>query len=193
MPGLSTILLVGMVGTENWPAFSASPEYRDGAADPLDRYSTRVISALAGEFGATALFPFAGPPWLPFQRWAMRAEAVAPSPLGLLIHPRYGLWHSYRGALGFAEALDLPPRRETISPCDGCAERPCLTICPVAAFSGRGYDVESCATHLRAPQGRPCLTRGCLARRACPAGDAHPQSPEAAGFHMRAFLASRAG
>src|SRR4030095_137820 len=43
-------------------------------------------------------------------RWAMRAEAVAPSPLGILIHPDYGLWHAYRGALAFAERLALPPR-----------------------------------------------------------------------------------
>ena len=41
----------------------------------------------------------------------MRAEAVAPSPLGILIHPDYGLWHAYRGALAFAERLALPRAR----------------------------------------------------------------------------------
>ena len=30
------------------------------------------------------------------------------SPLGILIHPDWGLWHSYRGALAFRERLDLP-------------------------------------------------------------------------------------
>ena len=44
-----------------------------------------------------ALFPFSCPPFLPFLRWAERAEVVFPSPSGPLIHPVYGLWHTYRG------------------------------------------------------------------------------------------------
>ncbi len=97
-----------MVGREGWDAFAASPEASDGLDHPLDRWSRRLIEALARELGGKALFPFGGPPFLPFQRWAERAEPVHSSPIGLLIHPDYGLWHSYRGALGFAEALDAP-------------------------------------------------------------------------------------
>ena len=97
-----------MAGREGWGAFAASPEAHDGLEHPLDRFSRRVIEALARDLGALALFPFGGPPYWPFQQWARRAEPVHPSPIGLLIHPRYGLWHSYRGALGFREALDIP-------------------------------------------------------------------------------------
>ena len=71
---------------------------------------------LAPGFGATALFPFGGPPWLPFQRWAMKADCVTASPLGILIHPDFGLWHAYRGALAFAEQLDLPPSAAPAKP-----------------------------------------------------------------------------
>ena len=67
-----------------------------------------MIEALAGELGAKAFFPSGGLPYWPFQQWARRAEPVHPSPVGILIHPRYGLWHSYRGALGLGEAHDLP-------------------------------------------------------------------------------------
>src|SRR5690606_37251113 len=94
-----SLILLGSIGGSLWPSFSASPEARDGAPDPLDRWSRRTIDALADETGATAFYPFGGPPYLPFQRWAMKAEPVAPSPLGILIHPEYGLWHGYRGAL----------------------------------------------------------------------------------------------
>src|ERR1700721_2059647 len=102
---MRTIVLAGMVGRNGWDAFSASPEAGDGLADPLDRWSRRLIESLAGELGAKALFPFGGPPFLPFQRWAQRAEPVHSSPIGVLIHPYYGLWHSYRGALGLSEEL----------------------------------------------------------------------------------------
>ena len=90
-----------------------------GPADPLDRFSRRVVGALARALGVTALYPFGGPPHLPFQQWAQRAEPVHPSPIGVLIHPVYGPWHSYRGALGFVHALDVAP----LAPSAARAER----------------------------------------------------------------------
>ncbi len=191
LASVRTIVLLGFVGAQEWPVFAASPEARDGRAHPLDRWSRRVVTTLAQKAGATALFPFEGPPYWPFQTWALRAEPVAPSPLGLLIHPRYGLWHSYRGALAFTEALDLPARTEAESPCAGCAERPCLSACPVGAFTPGGYDVAACAEALGRAEGRACMEGGCLARRACPVGREFAQAPPQAAFHMRAFLAAR--
>jgi hypothetical protein len=185
---IPTIVLVGMTGREGWGAFAASPEARDGARHPLDRWSSRVIEALAGELGAKALFPFGGPPFWPFQQWARRAEPVHPSPIGILIHPRYGLWHSYRGALGFREALAVPEPAAVPSPCETCAGRWCLSACPVGAFSGLGYDVAACAGHLKSASGADCMGGGCLARRACPVGVEHAYGPEEASFLMRAFL-----
>jgi hypothetical protein len=185
------IALVGLAGRRGWATFSASPEAQDGAADPLDRWSRRVVDGLAAELGARALYPFDGPPHWPFQRWARRAEPMHVSPLGLLIHPIDGLWRGYRGALAFAERLSVPPVRATTSPCETCPARPCLSACPVGAFTGSGYDVAACAAHLSDPAGRGCMERGCLARRACPVGAERVQEPREAAFHMRAFLASR--
>jgi hypothetical protein len=185
-----TVLLVGNVGGAMWEAFAASPEMADGAPHALDRWTRRVLSAIAATLGATALYPFDGPPYLPFQRWAMRAEAVAPSPLGILIHPDYGLWHAYRGALAFAERIELAPRDERPRPCDSCADKPCLTTCPVGAFSERGYDVPTCIGHIDGPAGTECMTGSCLARRACPIGRAYAYGPAQAAYHMRAFRRS---
>src|SRR5208283_2024641 len=142
------VVLIGVAGRSGWDAFASSPEARDGADDPLDRFSRRVIGGLAQAFGAVALFPFGGPPYWPFQQWARRAEPVHPSPIGLLIHPRYGLWHSYRGALGFREALDISEPAAAPSPCESCSGRWCLKTCPVGAFSAAGYDVAACVGHL---------------------------------------------
>jgi len=189
---IRTIVLVGMAGRAGWSAFAASPEARDGIVHPLDRFSRRVIDALAQELHAFALYPFGGPPHWPFQQWARRAEPVHPSPIGLLIHPTYGLWHSYRGALGFSQALDVSAPEVSPSPCDSCRERPCLGACPVGAFSAGGYDVDACAEHLRSSAGADCMTGGCLARRACPVGAEHAHGDEQAAFTMRAFLQARA-
>src|SRR5579863_2314545 len=139
-----TLVLLGFVGAEGWRAFAQSVEAADGAAHPLDRWSRRIIESLARDCGAEALFPFGGPPYLPFQRWAMRAEPVHASPLGLLIHPDFGLWHSYRGALAFPEEIAIPAVERRPSPCETCVERPCLSACPVGAFAPERYDVPAC-------------------------------------------------
>lgn len=185
-----TLVLLGLVGAQGWDAFAASPEAGDGAPDPLDRWSRRVIGAIAVRLGGTALFPFDGPPWLPFQRWALRAERVFASPLGLLVHPVHGLWHSYRGAVALPERLPLPVPRAAAHPCEACAARPCLAACPVGAFSPQGYDVAACAAHASRSD---CRELGCHARLACPVGAAHAYGAGQTRFHMRAFLASRGG
>jgi hypothetical protein len=186
-----TVALIGVAGRRGWDAFAASEEAHDGLDHPLDRFSRRVIDGLAREFGAIALYPFGGPPYFPFQQWARRAEPVHFSPLGLLIHPLYGLWHSYRGALGFREALDVPAWDASPSPCDSCAEKPCLSACPAGAFAVGGYDVAACAAHLRSAAGAECMERGCLARRACLVGPEHAHGAEQAAFTMQGFLRAR--
>jgi hypothetical protein len=189
--GIETVVLVGFTGNREWPAFANSPEASDGLPDPLDRWSRRVIGGLANKLGAMALFPFGGPPFLPFQRWAQKAEPVASSPLGILIHPDWGLWHAYRGALAFQERLELPPLDLRASPCEGCVEKPCLSACPVDAFSPAGYDVPACVAHISGPAGGDCRSFGCRARRACPVGVEHQYGAGQTSFHLKAFLTAQ--
>ena len=198
-----SLVMIGNRGPDLWRAFAASPEFGtapdrlpDPLPDPLDAWSARVIGDLAAEWGARALFPFGGPPHLPFVAWAKRAEPVAESVLGILIHPDYGLWHAYRGALAFAEEIDLPPCAERPRPCDDCADKPCLSACPVGAFSAvgndaAGYDVGSCADHLAVAAGADCMAEACRARRACPVGREYLYQPDQAQFHMDHFLEAR--
>ncbi|SMF17167.1 hypothetical protein SAMN06265365_103143 [Tistlia consotensis] len=196
----ATLVLVGAIGDSHWPAFSRSPERADGRPDPLDRWSRRILEPLAADWRARALFPFDGPPFRPFQQWAARAEPLSASPLGLMIHPDYGLWHSYRGALAFGCRLPgLPERGEAASPCARCAGRPCLSACPVGAFSDTGrdgglgaahYDTLRCGAQLAGPAGADCLAAACLARAACPVGAGFRYGAAAARFHMAAFKAS---
>ncbi len=185
-----TLVLAGNVGGAMWQAFSRARRAEDGP-NPLDAWTRRVLTALAADLGGDALFPFGGPPYLPFQRWARCAGPLWPSPIGPLIHPDYGLWHAYRGALAFAGRFDLPPRDERPSPCETCADKPCLTTCPVGALTPGGYDVGTCAGHIASAAGEDCMALSCRARRACPVGREYTYGPEQSRFHMEAFLRAR--
>ena len=135
-----------------------------------------------------AVFPFDGPPWHPFQRWAVRAEpGLRASPLGMLIHPVFGLWHAYRAALLLAEALPLPEPTPLEHPCERCADRPCLNACPAGALASGAYDVPRCRSYLRADPEASCHKVGCLARHACPVGREWVQEPAQAAHHTAAF------
>jgi hypothetical protein len=183
----STVVLLGNVGPAMWEEFARARAARP-ELDGLDAWTRAVVSPLAAEHGARPIFPFEGPPYWPFQQWAQRAEPLHPSPLGILIHPTFGLWHAYRAALLFADRLPLPPRPNVPSPCATCADRPCLQACPVGAFSDAGYDVPACVAHLQREPKPPCMTEACLARRACPVGQEHVYVASQREHHMRAFL-----
>jgi hypothetical protein len=190
---IQTLVLLGWTGSDQWPVFAASPEARDDLPDPLNRWTKRLIDGMAAELGATAFYPFGGPPWHDFQSWALKVEPVHRSPIGLLIHPEWGLWHSYRGALGFRELMELSPRSSGPHPCEQCVDRPCLSACPVSAFApDRPYDYGACLQYLET-EGEDCRTRSCLARRACPIGADKRYCEPQASFHMRAMLRNRIG
>ena len=180
--GHRSLALVGP-GPDFWNMFQAAPEFLDNAADPLDRWSRRVLNRQARALGATAYFPFGGPPYHPFQTWASTTGRIWSSPVAFLVHNRHGLFVSFRGALAFAGELARMPGAS--KPCETCAQ-PCATACPVAALTPQGYDVAACKAFLDTPAGQDCRNKGCLVRRACPVG-ATLRDPAQSAFHMAAF------
>ncbi|HUV22448.1 MAG TPA: hypothetical protein VMZ32_11690 [Gammaproteobacteria bacterium] len=195
-PSNPELALIGNIGSSYWAHFSQSVEFKDGAAHPLDRWSRRVAETIAKPLSLQALYPFDGPPYYPFQQWARRAESLEQSPIGVMIHPQFGLWHSYRFALlgtgfevetaGICEpsAADSP----RASPCLDCASKPCLHSCPVAAFDVAGYAVERCFDYLQQTPQAECHQQGCLARKACPVAPKLSYVAAQGRFHLRAFL-----
>lgn len=195
-PGV--VWMVGVVGSAFWPHFKSSSFFSDGHSDPLDRWSRAMGDALAAQRGGVALYPFEGPPYWPFQRWADRAEATQASRMLLRIHPVYGLWHAYRFALALpaesAASLPMPRSQPMPEPatelCANCETQACLQACPVQAYTGERFVLQACVDHLHSGQGQDCMQSGCLARRACPEGAGLRYSQEHAAFHMRAFAQS---
>lgn len=182
-----SVLLVGHGGGTIWPHFTAWLKAQEhDPDDPLDAWSRDVINGIAVRFGARAVYPF-DKPWLPFQQWAMRAEGLKPSPLGILMHPRFGLWHAYRGALLFDVDISIQAPGNPIHLCDVCGGKDCMNSCPAGAVSGADFDAEACAGWLRSDDGKPCRFGGCVARAACPHGDFR-YGAEQAAFHMAARM-----
>ena len=181
----ASVLLVGNAGNEMWRAFRRANPDLEGR-HPLNSWVGAQLARAAAAVGGDVVDPMR-PPYPPIQRWAMAAEGVHQSPLGLLIHPGYGLWHVYRGAVLLAERIDLPASRDDASPCDSCTNKPCLNACPVDAFRP-SFSPEACVGHVASPAGKPCQTRGCLARRACPVGRDWAYDLEPAAYHMAAVV-----
>lgn len=182
------MLLVGQGGAAPWPHFKAWRKRQPaGLANPLDTWSAEMIGVVAREFRARAVSP-SDRPFLPFQQWAIRAEGLKPSPLGILMHPEYGLWHAYRGALLFDGPIEIDRHEAGAHPCDRCAAKPCLSTCPVGAFAADGFAFDRCIGYLRSPEGEACVDGGCRARNACPVGTAYRYPAEVQAFHMAKFV-----
>lgn len=182
-----SVLLVGQVGAAPWRYFMSWRQRQPQVLEnPLDTWSREVIDGVAAHFGAWTVYP-SEKPYQPFQQWAMRAEGLKPSPLGILMHPEYGLWHAYRGALLFADEIPIQGLRNPIHLCDLCVGKPCLKPCPVEAYSADGFAYQACLAHVRGTEGEPCRTGGCLDRNACPYGAEYRYPAEVQAFHMTSY------
>lgn len=188
-----TGILIASCGSQMWPHFYKSSEFEDAEGDPLNRWSARVLGAIAQQFDAKLALPFKKP-YQPFQQWAERAGGLTRSPLGMLIHPVYGLWFGLRGVLFFpTDQVDLSQLMRTKSSdsahdiCGACLDKPCLKACPVNAFGDDGLNVNACFSHLDSIAAPDCMSTGCAARAACPVAPGHTYGSDQLQFHMRAF------
>jgi len=114
-----------------------------------------------------------------------------PSPLGLGIHPRYGLWFAYRLLLLSEEALlpESEDKQEAVSPCLSCQNTPCVTACPAEAVKFDSlFNIQRCANH-RLSENSSC-ERVCLARSACPVAQQYRYSAAQYEHHMLRALKS---
>lgn len=185
-----TVIVIANAGSEIWKPFQNSMESQDGKANPLNRWTRRVLDTLGSDLGGQCVYPFDGPPFQPFQKWASLANpSIVASPIGIAIHPQWGLWWALRGAILIDHKLaDLDQEIEP-SPCEACPTKPCLTTCPVNAFTNPGYDVQACTSHISSEHS--CVLNGCMARRACPIATELRYEGSHAQFHMSAFLGAR--
>ena len=181
---IASVLIVGQAGSSVWPHFRRSPEFVDGRTNPLDRWSRRVIQAAAPDMAFVC--PSEGPSYAPLHALCA-GGSLFPSPLGLLVHARFGLWTAVRGLLLSQEAV--PPSPRTQPPPEAVFDQ-CFAACPVSAFSEEGFDASACARHLLTTPKAACWG-GCLARKACTLGAEYAYDASQARFYMDSFTAAR--
>ena len=180
-----SVALIGPQTEDFWALFTQSAEWQDNKPDPLDRWSERILTALAEKLGAQAHFPF-GADSKPFLSWAMSSNTAWQSPVGMLVHATAGLLVSYRGALEFDEEIAFETAQ---NPCRSCAA-PCIYACPVGALTPQGYDVTLCRDYLKTNAGASCLNNGCKVRHACPISQTYPRTAQQSAYHMQRFTVS---
>lgn len=182
--GAKFAILIGNAGPAMFRRFQ-----REAGGATLDDWTKLTVDRLAQDIDAKALYPFSKP-YHPFQHWARQCGIAHASPLALNIHPTYGLWHAYRALLTFTVQFDVPRNAPSRHPCETCVEKPCLSACPVSAFSTNGYDIAACTQHLHGENS--CMESFCNSRLACPIGTAYRYEPSQKQFHMKAFKKAHA-
>ncbi len=158
--------------------------------DPLDDHSSararRFMAEFAGDPDFLLLYP-QRPFLLPLRQLGELAGWSHPSPLGIGIHPTFGLWFAYRVVLLSRAELPLLREAPSASPCVTCVDRPCIAACPAGAVTRvHQFDLEGCVSYRQAPQSRCAMT--CRSRIACPVGSGHRYAAEQIQYHYRISL-----
>lgn len=180
------LLLIGNGGPAFWRQLSARGL---SGADPVDRYSRWQVERLLTDYwGAPRVrWLYPDPTPVPLQQLGALAGWHHPSPLGIGINERYGLWFAYRAAV--LVDLELPPSVPWggSSPCASCSDKPCIRTCPAgAAATGQVFAVARCHPYRHAPQS-PCAAT-CLARLACPVAPEMRYSDDQLAYHYTQSL-----
>ncbi len=153
-------------------------------ANPLDTWSEKIIKNQTKKYIMPMQKNRRGQ-YYPLQKWARRV-GFHPSPLGIAIHPKFGLWVSIRGVV-FHKTGKKRPLLHHKSPCKTCIAKPCMAVCPVGAVGDSNFDYPACRSYIQQSNQSTCVQGGCLARRACPVGKKYQYRPNKFRFHWRAM------
>lgn len=164
------LILIGHAGRALWEAVKA---FGLASANPIDDFTVRAVEAWASRslVGLRWERPFPGEAPLPLQRLGQLAGWHHPSPFMVGVNWAWGPWFAYRAVLLADSRFQPTPPVPGDSPCDACAERPCVLRCVGGALAQGAYDAERCGDY-RAQPGSRCEAT-CLARLACPVGREH--------------------
>ena len=183
------LVLLGMAGSALWHFLKASNRVGD---DRFDRFSTEAsleVSRLFwGDQSPRIIYP--GDTLIPLQQLGRSLGWGAPSPLGLDIHPQYGPWFAYRAA--FLTRSRLPATtasRINASPCDSCAEKPCILNCPVSALRSDALPNLNACVSRRIEDQTGCGLL-CQSRLSCPVGREWRYSEAHLNYHGERSLRS---
>ena len=97
---------------------------------PIESFSKKVMMKFASDFlkdDIEILYP-ADSSILPLQKIGRAMNLCRQSPIGIDIHPDYGLWFAFRGIFLTNLEISTPTPKTFESPCDSCSDRPCMNF-----------------------------------------------------------------
>jgi epoxyqueuosine reductase len=182
------LILLGSGGSMIWPSMTQDPGTKMQEPDPVDNYTIRAVRKV---FDSDVIIVYPTNRLIPLQALGKLAGWHHDSPLGLGIHPVFGLWFAYRAVI-MSRAGFTPLAGEIDgqagSPCESCRDKPCITACPASAAIESGFGVQRCSDYRMEPDSS-CQSR-CISRLACPVGRDHRYLPDQMAYHYRHSLAA---
>ena len=183
----------------DWALFDDFVAANPALDHPLDTWGREQTKRMIENTALVAHFPDDQPAFPMISRALAVFPTLSQSPLGMLVSTRFGLLFGIRAWVEgdrerverLAVSLGWRPGSPNHSPCEACADKPCLTHCPVGAFGAQGYDYPKCQVELHRQMSEIdalCWRGGCAARVACPLST--PYTAKQAAFHHRAVVAN---
>jgi len=202
LPGCRSVVVWASAGPSLWQAmeteFTADPRLLTNEDHPLDRWVARKIAQIdpaAPPSRRWVRAAFDETLMIDFRTLALEAGLGFESKLGMVIHPKYGLWLGLRAACFTTDPLPLTDTAHAPHPCETCPA-PCVDTCPAGAVHPKErWDVGRCATF---HQESDTCSQSCPSRLACPIGTTHRYSPLEVTYHYnrnigRPMLAKKLG
>ena len=214
-PATSSVLLIANQGPSMWQKLNRrAAESGIRTSDPVDDYVLDTVlehgRAVLPDQHLSVLYPRtrldSSLPHVPLQKLGTVAGWHHASPMGIGIHPEFGLWFAYRALvcvdMVFTPGVCVSGRWSALresgsqvvdntseSVCDTCETRACQSACPAGAVTfGQLPDMARCST-FRLSENSPCASQ-CLARNACPVGGQSRYESEQTAHHYSLSLAS---
>ena len=181
-----SLLVLAHAGKKFWEIFSRKEsEGLLATQDPVDNYSAtlseQVIDNHLEGVSRQQLYPISECP-INLMALGKAFGWHAPSPLGMGMHQKYGLWSAYR-AVWWLD-IDVPKSFLTKASdvCVSCQTQDCVSACPAEAITlAKNPNLSSCADYRL--QGESLCASTCLSRMACPQASEHRYTDTQMAYH----------
>ncbi|MBC3872695.1 hypothetical protein [Undibacterium flavidum] len=185
------LILIGHGGTTMWQAIQENNRERhidtvmDRNSDehPIDAFSIATVQRfLQTEWaGCDYEILYPGSRTIGLQSLGKQAGWHHHSPFMVGINAHFGSWFAYRVAVLANTQLPLTGKVETVSPCNSCGDKVCIAACPAQALDDGQFNLDKCLDYRQ--QSASLCEKTCLARVACPVGDAHRYTDAQMNYH----------
>ena len=181
--GLSSftqLLLIGHGGRSLWENVKQSWL---SSSNPINEYTMDTIHQYFAKELPGHELKFVYPSSIPIGLRALGELAGwhHDSPFRVGVNAEWGPWFAYRAVVLSNTSFIPTQANKTVSPCDTCQDKICLSKCPGDALEGGSLVLNTCLDY-RKQEGSLCQDK-CLSRMSCPVGSAHRYTNEQINFH----------